>query len=236
MRRIGIALACGVATLMPAAAVAQSYQCSAPRNVSVPSIARDGPTRTIPVAGYILSLSWSPEFCRTRKDSPRHARQCSGRNGSFGLIVHGLWPQGASSWPQWCSARSERPRGAQLARQMCVQPSASLAMRQWAKHGSCMVDRPDLYFRITRILHRSLDWPDLDRLSRQEGLTAGDIREAWMQANTNWRCEMIAVKLNERGWLEEIRLCYGRDWLPAACKPSKRGASDDAPAKIWRGL
>ena len=225
-----------LAALGPVAASAQSYQCTAPRSVSVPSIARDGPTRTMPVTGYVLSLSWSPEFCRTRKDSPRHARQCSGRAGSFGLIVHGLWPQGSRSWPQWCAARSVWPTGAQLARQMCVQPSASLAMRQWAKHGSCLVDTPDRYFRITRILHRSLDWPDLDRLSRKEGLTVGDIREAWITANTNWRREMIAVKLNERGWLEEIRLCYGRDWMPAACKRTARGAADEAPAKIWRGL
>ena len=222
--------------ISPGPALAQSYQCSTPPSVAVPGIARDAPSRTMPVSGYVLSLSWSPEFCRTRIDSPRHARQCSGRSGSFGLIVHGLWPQGARSWPQWCPARRARPTGAQLARQMCVQPSARLAMRQWAKHGSCMVDRPDLYFRITRILHRSLDWPDLDRLSHKEGLTAGDIREAWIEANTNWRREMISVQLNERGWLEEIRLCYGRDWLPAACRRDARGAADDAPAKIWRGL
>lgn len=228
-------LACLVVAL-PGAAAAQSYQCNPPRSVAVPGIARDGPTRTMPVAGYILSLSWSPEFCRTRTDSPRHARRCSGRSGSFGLIVHGLWPQGARSWPQWCPARRARPAGAQLARQMCVQPSARLAMRQWAKHGSCMADTPDRYFRITRILHRSLDWPDLDRLSRREGLTAGDIREAWIEANTNWRREMISVQLNERGWLEELRLCYGRDWLPAACKRTARGAADETPAKIWRGL
>lgn len=240
MRRAGRWLACAIAALAPVCAAAQSYQCTAPRSVPVPNIARDGPTREMPTSGYILSLSWSPEFCRTRTESPRHARQCSGRGGSFGLIVHGLWPQGQGtggrSWPQWCGARSSRLSGSQLARQMCVQPSASLAMRQWAKHGSCLADTPDRYFRITRILHRSLDWPDLDRLSRKDGLTAGDIREAWIEANINWRREMIAVELNERGWLEELRLCYGRDWLPAACKRSARGAADDAPAKIWRGL
>lgn len=229
-------LAGALAVLVCPAALAQSYQCNLPPSVSVPSVTRDAPTRRVPITGYVLSLSWSPEFCRTRRDSPRHAWQCSGPSGSFGLIVHGLWPQGARVSPQWCEARPARPTGAQLARQMCVQPSASLAMRQWVKHGSCMADTPDRYFRITRILHRSLDWPDLDRLSRKEELTAGDIREAWMQANTNWRPEMIAVILNERGCLEELRLCYGRDWLPAACKRSARGAADDAPAKIWRGL
>jgi len=234
--RAGLGLAFALAAFVPSGAMAQSYQCKPPGNVSVPSITRDGPSRTMPTTGYVLALSWSPEFCRTRTDSPRHARQCSGRGGSFGLIVHGLWPQGARSWPQWCASRRARPSGAQLARQMCVQPSASLAMRQWAKHGSCMADTPDRYFRITRILHRSLDWPDLDRLSREDGLTAGRIREAWIEANRNWRREMIAVKLNERGWLEEIRLCYGRDWMPTACGRSARGAADDAPAKIWRGF
>ena len=234
--RAGLGLAFALAAFVPSGAMAQSYQCKPPGNVSVPSITRDGPSRTMPTTGYVLALSWSPEFCRTRSDSPRHARQCSGRGGSFGLIVHGLWPQGARSWPQWCASRRARPSGAQLARQMCVQPSASLAMRQWAKHGSCMADTPDRYFRITRILHRSLDWPDLDRLSREDGLTAGRIREAWIEANRNWRREMIAVKLNERGWLEEIRLCYGRDWMPTACGRSARGAADDAPAKIWRGF
>ena len=236
MRRAVWALALLGGISFPAAGHAQSYQCAAPASVAVPSVARDGPTRRMPVSGYLLALSWSPEFCRTRQDSLRHARQCSGRGGSFGLIVHGLWPQGQRSWPQWCSARPARPSGAQLARQMCVQPSTSLAMRQWAKHGTCMADNPDLYFRITRILHRSLDWPDLDRLSREDGLTAGRIREAWIEANTNWRREMISVQLNERGWLEEIRLCYGRDWLPGPCKRSARGAADDTPAKIWRGL
>ena len=236
MRWLRLLLTGGLTALMPVAAAAQSYQCQLPRSISVPSISRDAPMRSIPITGYVLSLSWSPEFCRTRKDSPRHTRQCSGRSGSFGLIVHGLWPQGARNWPQWCPARRAKPSGAQLARQMCVQPSASLAMRQWAKHGSCFVDTPDRYFRITRILHRSLRWPDLDRLSREDGLTAGRIREAWMQANPYWQREMITVKLNERGWLEEIRLCYGRDWMPAACKRSDRGAADDTPAKIWRGF
>ncbi len=222
--------------LVPTAASAQSYQCKLPRSVSVPNITRDGPTRKMPATGYVLSLSWSPEFCRTRKDALRHARQCSGRVGSFGLIVHGLWPQGTRSSPQWCAGRPARPTGAQLARQMCAQPSEGLAVRQWAKHGSCMADTPDRYFRIIRILHGSLRWPDLDRLSRQKGLTAGDIRTAWMQANPYWRREMIGVVLNERGWLEELRLCYGRDWMPAACKRSARGAAEDASAKIWRGL
>jgi len=38
------------------------------------------------------------------------------------------------------------------------------------------------------------------------------------------------------GWLQELRLCYGRDFRPAACPRGKSGASDGEPLKIWRGL
>src|SRR3546814_7442293 len=34
-----------------------------------------------PVTGYLLALSWSPEFCRTRTESKRHRLQCSGEMG-----------------------------------------------------------------------------------------------------------------------------------------------------------
>ena len=90
--RIGLWLAALAAALGPVAASAQSYQCKVPRSVAVPGIAREGPTRTMPVTGYVLSLSWSPEFCRTRRDSARHARQsirvappCSARAKHMGF-------------------------------------------------------------------------------------------------------------------------------------------------------
>lgn len=47
---------------------------------------------------------------------------------------------------------------------------------------------------------------------------------------------MVGVRLNSRGWLEELRLCYGKDFMPIKCKPRTFGASDQAQARIWRGL
>jgi len=44
------------------------------------------------------------------------------------------------------------------------------------------------------------------------------------------------VKLNEGGWLEEVRLCYAKSFRPVRCTPSRWGAKDRAAAKIWRGL
>ena len=220
---------------LPAAAQAQAYQCRAPLVTNVPRITPDGPRRVLPVTGYTLALSWSPEFCKPRKDDRAHAVQCSGQNGSFGLVVHGLWPESGQSWPQWCAAGAGLTpndiRGA-----MCISPSQRLIARQWAKHGSCMVKRPAQYLKVTRILWESLRIPDYDRISREEGLTAGRIRAAFADANPGWPESAIGVKLNARGWLEEIRLCHAKTFRAARCPAARWGAKDGAAAKIWRGL
>jgi ribonuclease T2 len=182
-----------------------------------------------------MALSWSPEFCKPRAGQPAHAFQCGGRQGNFGLVVHGLWPESGQGWPQWCEARAA-PTPAEVRADMCLMPSARLMARQWAKHGSCMVPRPAQYFKVIRILRGGLRIPDYDRVSREDALTAGRIRAAFADANPGWREEAIGVKLNERGWLEELRLCYSKTFRPARCTPSRRGAKDDSPAKIWRGL
>ncbi len=90
--------------------------------------------------------------------------------------------------------------------------------------------------RSPAILFDSLRLPDLDRLSKEPGLTAGLIRKRFAAANPGWRVAAVGVKLNARGWLEELRLCYGRDFMPESCDQRRRGAADGAAAKIWRGL
>jgi ribonuclease T2 len=196
---------------------------------------RDGPVRRVPVTGYTLALTWSPEYCRTRQDRTADRRQCSGRSGRFGFVVHGLWPEGRGTWPQWCpTAREPSPR--ELAANMCATPSAALLAHEWAKHGACMASTPERYYRATRALWGSLRWPDFDRISRQTGLTAGDIRTAFAEANRRWEPEHVGLVVNERGWLEGMRLCYGRDFLPTRCEARRFGPGDAIPVKIWRGL
>ena len=51
-------------TATPFAAAAQAYQCRVPARVAVPDVRPDGPARRMPVTGYVLALSWAPEFCR----------------------------------------------------------------------------------------------------------------------------------------------------------------------------
>lgn len=216
-------------------AQAQAYQCRMPAAVSVPTISRDAAPRSVPVTGYTLALSWSPEFCKGREMQSGQRTQCSGRNGRFGFIVHGLWPDGRSTWPQWC-ANPRKVTPAEARRNMCMMPSTRLIARQWAKHGSCMTRTPATYFKVTRILWDSLRMPGMDSLSRSENLTAGDFREAFVAANPDWPRSAIGLDLNRRGWLEEVRLCYGKDFMPKRCERRRYGPADAASMKIWRGM
>ena len=238
MRQRFIRIIVGLLVLaMPAGAFAQAYQCRVPSGgVALPAIERDGPVRQTRVTGYTLALSWSPEFCRFREESARHARQCSGREGRFAFVVHGLWPEGPGGrWPQWCPVR-DAPSAGELAGALCMSPDARLVARQWAKHGSCMTRDAGAYLRVTRILWNSLRWPDFDRLSRRRDLAAGDIREAFTAANAAWDAEYIGLVVNERGWLQEMRLCYGADFMPTACGARRFGPDADQEVRIWRGM
>lgn len=233
--KAGIAGLAALAVLLPAPAFGQAYKCRAPQVAGVPPIVPDGPRRVLPVTGYTLALSWSPEFCKPRIRDRGHAFQCAGKTGRFGLVVHGLWPEGARDWPQWCEARAPlTPTDIHGA--MCLMPSERLVARQWAKHGACMVKRPANYLKVIRILRSGLRLPDYDRISREEGLTAGRIRAAFADANPEWPEAAIAVRLSPRGWFEEIRLCYSKTFHPARCPAARRGAGDNTPAQIWRGL
>ncbi|MEE4153186.1 MAG: ribonuclease T [Erythrobacter sp.] len=235
MRRWPSLALLAAAAASPAPLAAQAYQCRLPQTARVPAITPEAPPRATPVTGYTLALSWSPEFCKPRKGEARHAFQCAGENGRFGFVVHGLWPQGTRGWPQWCPTQN-RLTPAELRRNLCMMPSPRLAARQWAKHGACMTRRPETYFGVTRVLWESLRLPDYDRLSREDALTAGRIRTAFLEANPGWPRGAVGVKLNERGWLQELRLCYSRRFRPVRCDPARFGVRDGARAKIWRGL
>ena len=117
-----------------------------------------------------------------------------------------------------------------------MMPSARLLASQWAKHGSCMTRSPRTYFKVTRILWNSIAFPEADYLSRDRDLTAGKLRDAFVDANPAWPREAVGIDRNRRGWLRELRLCYGKDFMPKACDGRRFGPADTARLKIWRGL
>jgi ribonuclease T2 len=210
-----------ILALLPAPALAQAYQCLPPQRIEpLRPITPDGPARRVPV------------YCRTDKNS----MQCSGANGRFGFVLHGLWPEArAGAPPQWCSV-TPRPSPEVIRRNLCMTPAPWLLEHEWAKHGSCMAKTPEAYLRRASALWQPLRWPDADRLSRQEKLTVGDLRRAFVLANRGWKPEQVGVALSRTGWLLEFRLCYDRRFQPQDCPRGSWGPPDSAPLKIWRGL
>tara|TARA_R110000772_G_scaffold111558_2_gene215530 strand:+ start:173 stop:934 length:762 start_codon:yes stop_codon:yes gene_type:complete len=235
--KMTIAVISFAASLIPSLAQAQSYQCRAPTLNQPAAPARkpaDEPRRITPISGYTLAMSWSPEFCRLRKDDRRHKTQCSGDDGSFDFILHGLWPDAqGTNYPQWCRPAKALPP-AIVKRNFCMIPSTRLMSNEWAKHGTCMTKRPETYFRISRIMFGAVAFPDMDRLSRKP-LTVGTLRNAFAAANDGLGPDMMRMKINRRGWLEEVRLCLSKSFRPQRCPGHMKAVKDDMPVKIWRG-
>ena len=221
-------------TPSPAAPQAQADQCTLPQQLPVlPPVRPDGPVRKVPVSGYTLAVSWTPEYCRNDHDPA--SMQCSGRNGRFGFILHGLWPEAASGPPpQWC-ALTPRPSPDVYTRTLCTTPVPRLIEHEWAKHGSCMAATPEAYWALSRQIWQRFRWPDPKRLSRQPDLVVGDLREQIMAANPGLKRDQIGVLLSRNGWLRELRICHDRAFRPATCKRAAFGPPDTAPLKIWRG-
>ncbi len=225
-----------LALILSSSANAQAYQCRAPSLLkSAPAERKpaDEPRRIKPIAGYTLALSWSPEFCRTRKDQPRHKTQCSGDDGSFAFILHGLWPDARGAYPQWCRATKALSPDI-TKRNFCAMPSTRLMAREWAKHGTCMAKRPETYFRVSRIMFDAVQYPNMDRLSRKP-LTAGQLRNAFAAVNDGLEPSHIRLKINQRGWLQEVRLCLAKNFRPTRCPSNMRMARPESQIKIWRG-
>lgn len=222
--------------LVPVAAEAQAPACKIPDRTPVPRLEqppRGEPVRTPPVAGYLLALSWSPQHCAGVR-SPRDARdrfQCSGENGRFGWVLHGLWPEASTpGYPQWCRPAKIVPQPV-LRRNMCMTPSAQLLQRQWAKHGTCMSPHPDAYFGAAAILFRTVRFPDMSALAARPQ-TAGSVRRAFADLNKGIAPDMLAVTTDRNGWLKEVRFCLGPRMKPQRCPSFQRGAADSRTVRI----
>jgi ribonuclease T2 len=103
----------------------------------------------------------------------------------------------------------------------------------------CMARTPEAYFGAARLLFNAIEFPDMARLSREPErgtpLTARVLAERFADLNEGLPSDAIIVKTTGKGWLDEVRICLGRDFKPRRCKPSSQPAPAKAQIKIWRG-
>jgi ribonuclease T2 len=241
----GIKIAPAILVLALAGSSAPTYsqvwQCVPPKNLARPKLETAPPSaiRRSSIAGYTLALSWSREYCKGKQRNASDNLQCAGKIGEFGFILHGLWPEGRGpKYPQWC-----RPTALLspkiIAQNICMMPSVQLQQHEWAKHGSCMVSRPETYFAASRLLFNAIEFPDMDRLSRQGeksgSMTASDLAHAFSKLNPGLPENAIMIKTGNRGWVKEVRICLNKKFRPVACTRPTDGARPKAQIKIWRG-
>lgn len=190
---------------------------------------------------YLLSLSWSPEYCATHRSD---ATQCAA-DKHFGLVVHGLWPQYASpridpasgkeaGWPADCRNTADPAPPEEAA---AVWPSLSLYRHEWQTHGTCTGLAPDAYVDLAKQLRQRFQMPAaLLPEGRDQVIGADKLRAAIVAANPGLAAEDLALVCH-RNRLAEIRLCLGRDGSDYVACPAAVSNEDACPDMVRiRGL
>jgi ribonuclease T2 len=161
---------------------------------------------------YLMSLSWSPQFCSTHQQDP----QCSRH---YGVVLHGLWPQYTKGYPQSCT---KEPIPAALIHSdfADLYPSEKLALHEWDKHGTCSGLAPRDYLLLSQKLKQSVATPKtLQDLAKPLRVTKAQLNELIRTANPSLSDAAIAFSCAGSGrFLQEIYVCFNKQGTAAtAC-------------------
>jgi len=155
---------------------------------------------------YTLSLSWSPEFCRSHPGNKES--QCKEHRE---FIVHGLWPECGTGNPQNC--KDGGPVDAIDKNKIyAYMPSDFLIQHEWDTHGTCSGLTRSAYFDLTGNLFAKLKFPQLSGAPK-----ADKIEALFMENNPGLDADEIYLSCTENGpkksgdTLDEVRICFDKD-------------------------
>lgn len=162
---------------------------------------------------YVLSLSWSPNWCALEGDA-RGAEQC---DRDLGWSLHGLWPQYERGWPSYCPTTERNPSRRMTGEMANIMGSSGLAWHQWNKHGTCAGISAEEYYSQSRFAYEEVVRPAvLRRLERTFQISAKVIEDAFLQSNPDLRPDMITITCKS-GHIQEARICLTKGLVPRAC-------------------
>lgn len=180
--------------------------------VASPAVAQD---RAGDFDYYIMSLSWSPNWC-DQTGRARNSPQCA-PGADYGWVLHGLWPQHDRGYPQNCHTSYTPPSRRDTAAMADIMGTSGLAWYQWNKHGSCSGLSPQVFFRTARAAYDSIRIPQAFRkLTRDVTLPASLIEDAFIDANPDLSRDGVTVTCTD-GAIQETRICLTKDLEPRAC-------------------
>jgi ribonuclease T2 len=161
---------------------------------------------------FVLALSWSPTYCASPDGQDDH-QQCS-PGKRFAFVVHGLWPQYVSGWPEYCTTDEGWVPQSQIDDMLDIMPSKKLIIHEWKKHGSCAGLSMADYFEVTRLLFEKVRIP-ARYLSPQAPVmtTPEQLVTDFVKTNRDLTSSMISVQCGnarDRARLSELRICIDR--------------------------
>jgi ribonuclease T2 len=223
-------------------ALAAALSAPSPPALAAPACVRPGDLAPAPVvvppagevvsgvtiAYYLLSLNWTPQWCRTMGvGATAQKMECA---AAFGFTLHGLWPNGvAKPYPRFCRAVGALNASAVI-EMYGRTPSPELLQHEWQAHGSCGWSDPRAYFGRAAKLYDRLVMPKIETIA-PAALTAGAVRAAFIGRNPWLRADEIYVQTTRSQALSEVRLCYDLKFDPTAC-PGGTGVPDGVHVRL----
>ena len=174
---------------------------------------------------YLLSLSWSPEYCAG--PSGGHDNGQCGEGRRFGFVVHGLWPQYERGYPESCGSAKPVPQSL-VNTMLPLMPSPKLIQHEWEKHGVCSGLDVSAYFRQIQNAFAGVKIPEDYRgpLKNIE-VAPADVKAKFGKANPSYPATAFRIQCSGR-YLSEMRVCLTKDLKGRACGSDIRDTCRDA--------
>lgn len=164
---------------------------------------------------YVMSLSWSANWCALTGDA-RDDPQCDAGRG-LTWTLHGLWPQYEDGYPSYCRTGQSDPSRSDTAAMADIMGGAGLAFYEWKKHGRCSGLSAKDYFAASRKAYDAVTIPPIfAQISKDLLVPASVIEDAFVESNPRLARNQITVTCDD-GMIQEVRICLTTALEPRDC-------------------
>ena len=171
---------------------------------------------------YLLSLSWSPQYCGTI--GGEHADPQCAPDRHYGFVVHGLWPQNEHGQNPRACPSEEKLDNQTLQSMLDIMPSDMLIRHEWGSHGVCTGLNAKDFFAKTRTAFNQVKIPaKYKNPDKSMVVKVKEFREDLIKANDGLSEDKFAIYCDNR-FLREVRVCVEQDLRFRSCGANIRNA------------